>query len=223
MQIIVKNDKKSKKMTKNDKKQQKMFIFLINHLTYYMITTYNNPHYPPISSGTPFSRRRSGDAIESMNNEQRTMNNLTPYKLTRYASRFTRYASRDTRYMLYICRDSSSNPTFLCKTNPILCVFSPKTTISPKNKPKTNPNKPNTKPILTQKSTIRGVYPDLSGQNKPNQTQFLPASPFGGFKYNTRYDIRNTQYEYAQQTQIYPLRRKTAFGKENLGNPVGFL
>jgi len=85
---------------------------------------------------------------------------------------------------LYICRESFTNPTFFEKTNPILCVIGPKTEIRRKNEPKTNPNEPNfypvtyrklsngANPILTQKATIRGVYPDLSGQIKPNQTQF---------------------------------------------------
>ena len=43
---------------------------------------------------------------------------------------------------LYVCRASFTNPTFFEKTNPILCVFSPKTAILLKNEPKTNPNEP---------------------------------------------------------------------------------
>jgi len=49
---------------------------------------------------------------------------------------------------LYICREASTNPPFLCKTNPNYAVFSPKTAILPKNEPKTNPIKPKTKPNL---------------------------------------------------------------------------
>ena len=63
-------------------------------------------------------------------------------------------AKEDTRYQkcsvatLYICRELFTNPTFLCKTNPIMCVFGPKTTIRRKNKPKTNPNEPNFYPKM---------------------------------------------------------------------------
>jgi hypothetical protein len=52
---------------------------------------------------------------------------------------------------------------FLCKTNPIFRYFSPKTTISPKNKP-------NSKPIQTQ------FWPNFKGgkansnPNKPNES-----------------------------------------------------
>jgi hypothetical protein len=194
-----KNRQKCSKITKNDKKCEKLPIFPINHLISYMKTTYNNPHSTPIPAANPFSRCRNGDAFESMNNEQRTVSNLTPYPLTKYASCFTsdvvvsmnneqqtmnrtpktmNFAIKNSvnqcksvskrQLSLYICRVPSTNPTFLCKTNPILCVFNPKTTISLKNKPNSNPIQTQMNPILNEKCTIRGVYPDLSGQNKPN-------------------------------------------------------
>jgi len=41
--------------------------------------------------------------------------------------------------ILYICRESSTNPPFLKKRTQFFPVFGPKTAILPKNEPKTNP------------------------------------------------------------------------------------
>ena len=38
--------------------------------------------------------------------------------------------------------------TFLCKTNPILWLFRPKTKMQSQNEPNSNPNEPNLKPII---------------------------------------------------------------------------
>jgi len=58
---------------------------------------------------------------------------------------------------LYFSRECSTNQLFLCKTNPIFALLTPKTAITMKNKTKTNP-------IQTQ-------YNPKKSQNKPNQTQ----------------------------------------------------
>ena len=50
--------------------------------------------------------------------------------------------------------------SFLCKTNPILSVFRPKTLISQKNKPNSNP--------------IQSQFNPKQTQFKPKQTQFKP-------------------------------------------------
>jgi hypothetical protein len=49
--------------------------------------------------------------------------------------------SRNTQYARR--RTSKIRGYFFYKTNPIYAVFGPKTAISPKNEPKTNPIKPN--------------------------------------------------------------------------------
>ncbi len=49
-------------------------LLKFNPLTPCPLTTCNNQHYPPTSVGAPFSRRRHGDVVWSMNNEQPTMN-----------------------------------------------------------------------------------------------------------------------------------------------------
>jgi hypothetical protein len=56
-----------------------------------------------------------------------------------------------------ICEISVEEYKFLCKTKPIFRVFTPKTTIRPKNEPKTKPikanftrNKPNSNPKRSQ-------------------------------------------------------------------------
>jgi hypothetical protein len=64
----------------------------------------------------------------TMNYEQLTMNYANKNKpqttshdsrTTTHESRSTIHASRFTKLPLYICRERSTNPPFLCKTNPI--------------------------------------------------------------------------------------------------------
>jgi hypothetical protein len=166
---IVKNVNKTKKMRKIAKKQQKSFILPINHLTYYMTISYNNPQVASLVSPLHFHIGNSELDIGystlffpipyTLSPGQYILPILpAPHKicfrnLVRGLSCLKNSVnirnSLSKRHLhLYICRDPSTNPTFLCKTNPILCVFSPKTTISPKNKPKTNPNEPNFDPKM---------------------------------------------------------------------------
>jgi hypothetical protein len=63
---------------------------------------------------------------------------------------------------------------FLCKTNPILCVFGPKTVICPKNKPNSKPIQTQTNPILAQKQRSEP-------KNKTKSNPFLANYP-GSFK-----------------------------------------
>ena len=66
--------------------------------------------------------------------------------------------------ILYSSREHSTNPTFLCKTNPIFPLFSPKTMIKPKNKPNSNPTQSQfwpknkgAKPIQSQTNPIQNL------------------------------------------------------------------
>jgi len=57
---------------------------------------------------------------------------------------------------------------FLCKTKPIFCVISPKTPISRKNKPNSNPIQSQFNPKQTQ-------FKPISNPNKPNFTTLKGA------------------------------------------------
>ncbi len=80
---------------------------------------------------------------------------------------------------LYICRESSTNPPFLCKTNPILIKakinltlyikeiygnFTPLRTM--KNKPNSNPKQTQSNPISERVKLMQSVY--LQGIMKKN-------------------------------------------------------
>jgi peroxiredoxin len=75
---------------------------------------------------------------------------------------------------LYNCRDSSTNQPFLCKTNPILCVFHLKTPISPKNKANSNPIKAKTNPIKAKTNPIQSQFKaNLSKDHLKEQSGFI--------------------------------------------------
>jgi hypothetical protein len=73
--------------------------------------------------------------------------------------------------LLYICRESSTNPPFLCKTNPISPIFHLETKIMPKNKAKTNP-------IQTQFNPKQSQFKPKQSQFKPNFKSFWPGKLF---------------------------------------------
>ena len=65
---------------------------------------------------------------------------------------------------LYICRESSTNQPFFCKTNPISPIFRLKMKILLKNKANTNP-------IQTQSKPILGQFQGWQTQTNPIQSQ----------------------------------------------------
>jgi hypothetical protein len=87
-----------------------------------MITTYNNSYRPPAFTESPFSRRRHGDALKSMNNEQPTMNKIMQNKPNFKNARMN------------ITSFTTMNYEKITMNSAV------------KNKPKTNPNKPNFTP-----------------------------------------------------------------------------
>ncbi len=92
--------------------------------------------------------------------------------------------------VLYICRESSTNPPFFCKTNPILIRAKINLTLyikeiygnftrlrTMKNKPKTNPKQTQfVEPEMNVNTVITMNYEQITmnnaNKNKPNQTQF---------------------------------------------------
>ncbi|MFA5423407.1 MAG: hypothetical protein WC374_06070 [Phycisphaerae bacterium] len=67
-----------------------------------------------------------------------------------------------------------------CKTNPILCLFGPKTEICPKNKANSKPNKANISPkmqVQTQKQTQIKAKLRQFGQNRKRTGSEYKKSP----------------------------------------------